>query len=160
MPESTTNRFLSWGDKLWQPIFRHGNLSPVPKSEGPGPAGGVIGAFSLLAINWLVVRVLFRSKRLTRALEGCSTVLVRNGQIDKKALVRESLTHEELLDVIHKQGFEDFHKVHRCELEPNGTFYVEAFDPSAADKRHAELLARLDALSREVAALRVQPATE
>jgi hypothetical protein len=28
--------------------------------------GGVIGAFSLLAINWLVVRVLFRSKRLTR----------------------------------------------------------------------------------------------
>jgi hypothetical protein len=50
--------------------------------------------------------------------------------------------------------------VHRCELEPNGTFYVEAFDPSAADKRHAELLARLDALSREVAALRVQPATE
>ena len=120
----------------------------------------MIGASSLLAINWLVVRVLFRSKRLTRALEGCSTVLVRNGQIDKKALVRESLTHEELLDVIHKQGFEDFHKVHRCELEPNGTFYVEAFDPSAADKRHAELLARLDALSREVAALRVQPATE
>jgi uncharacterized membrane protein YcaP (DUF421 family) len=28
--------------------------------------GGVIGAFSLLAINWLVVRVLFRSQRLTR----------------------------------------------------------------------------------------------
>ena len=46
--------------------------------------GGVIGAFSLLAINWLVVRVLFRSKRLTRALEGRSTVLIRNGQIDRK----------------------------------------------------------------------------
>jgi hypothetical protein len=35
---------------------------------------------------------------------------------------------------------------------------VEAFDPSAADKRHAELLARLEALSREVAALRIHPA--
>src|SRR5258708_25182319 len=32
--------------------------------------GGVIGAFSLLTINWLVVRVLFRSRKLTRALEG------------------------------------------------------------------------------------------
>jgi hypothetical protein len=32
--------------------------------------GGVIGAFSLLAINWLVVRALFRSPRLTRMLEG------------------------------------------------------------------------------------------
>jgi uncharacterized membrane protein YcaP (DUF421 family) len=118
--------------------------------------GGVIGAFSLLAINWLVVRVLFRSKRLTRAIEGRATVLVRNGQIDQRALERESLTREELISVIHRQGFADIHQVHRCELEPNGTFYVEAFDPSAADKRHEELLVRLDALSREVAALRAQ----
>ena len=116
--------------------------------------GGVIGAFSLLAINWLVVRVLFRSKRLTRAFEGRATVLIHNGQIDKKALDREMLTSEELLDVVHKQGFSDLHQVRRCELEPNGTFYVEAFEPSAADKRHAELLERIDALSREVAALR------
>jgi uncharacterized membrane protein YcaP (DUF421 family) len=122
--------------------------------------GGVIGAFGLLAINWLVVRVLFRSPQLTRALEGRSAVLVLNGQVDVKALERESLTREELLSVIHKQGFEDFDKVHKCQLEPNGTFYVEAFDPSAAEKRHDELLARLEALAREVAALRVQPASE
>ena len=95
--------------------------------------------------------MLFRSKRLTRALEGRATLLIRNGQIDKKALERESLTREELLEVIHRQGFETSHQVHRCELEPNGTFYVEAFDPSAADKHHAELLAQIDALSREVA---------
>ena len=119
--------------------------------------GGVIGAFGLLAINWLVVRVLFRSARLTRALEGRSSVLVLNGQVDLKAIERESLTREELLSVIHKQGFEDFRQVHKCQLEPNGTFYVEAFEPSSADKRHAELLGRLEALSREVAALRAQP---
>ena len=120
--------------------------------------GGLIGAFSLLAINWLVVRVLFRSRKLTKVIEGRATVLVSNGQIDQRALQRESLSREELLAVIHRQGFEDFDQVRRCELEPNGTFYVEAFDPSAADKRHAELLARLDALTREVAALRPQPA--
>jgi len=122
--------------------------------------GGVIGAFSLLAINWLVVRVLFRSRRMTRALEGRATVLVHDGQIDRKAMAREALTREELLEVIHRQGFENLHQVRRCELEPNGTFYVEAFDPSAADKRHAELLERIDALSREVAALRAQTASE
>jgi uncharacterized membrane protein YcaP (DUF421 family) len=122
--------------------------------------GGVIGAFSLLAINWIVVRLLFRSKRLTRALEGRATVLVRSGQLDLKALARETLTRQELLDVIHKQGFEGFHQVHRCELEPNGTFYVEPYEPSADENRHTELLARLDALGREVAALRAQPASE
>ena len=120
--------------------------------------GGVIGAFSLLAINWLVVRVLFRSPRLTRMLEGGATVLIRDGQIDRKALQRESLTREELIAVIHKQGFEHLQQVRRCELEPNGSFYVEAFDPSIADKRHGELVAKLDALSREVAALRSQAA--
>jgi uncharacterized membrane protein YcaP (DUF421 family) len=122
-------------------------------------SGGVIGAISLLTINWLVVRVLFRSPRLTRVLEGRPAILVRDGQLDKRALERESLTREELVEVIHRQGFEDFHEVRRCELEPNGTFYVEAFNPSTDDKRHSELLARLDALSREVAALGPQSAS-
>jgi uncharacterized membrane protein YcaP (DUF421 family) len=118
--------------------------------------GGVIGALGLLGINWIVVRVLFRSRRLTRAFEGRPTVLVRNGQVDMKALRREMLSHEELLSVIHRQGFEGFHRVHRCELEPNGTFYVEPFEPTADEKRHEQLMARLDALGREVAALRTQ----
>jgi len=119
--------------------------------------GGVIGAFSLLAINWLVVRVLFRSRKMTRLLEGRPTVLLQNGQIDKRALERESLTREELLEVIHRQGFEDFHDVLRVELEPNGSFYVEAMNPSAAEKHHADVIQRLDALTREVAALRPLP---
>ncbi len=122
--------------------------------EDNSVTGGLIGAFGLLAINWLVVRVLFRSKRLTRVIEGRAAVLIRNGQVDQKALARESLTREELLAVVHRQGFEGFHHVRRCELEPNGTFFIEAFDPSAADKRHAELLARMDALHVEIAKLR------
>ena len=39
--------------------------------------GGLIGAFSLMAINWLVVRMLFRSPALTRTLEGRSVVLFK-----------------------------------------------------------------------------------
>jgi uncharacterized membrane protein YcaP (DUF421 family) len=118
--------------------------------------GGVIGAFGLLAINWLVVRVLFRSPSLTRMFEGRSTVLVRHGQIDRKALAREALTQEELVEVIHRQGFERLSQVKRCELEPNGTFYIEPFEPSATETQHAQLMAKLDALTREVAALRAQ----
>jgi uncharacterized membrane protein YcaP (DUF421 family) len=122
--------------------------------------GGVIGAFALLAINWLVVRGLYRSPRLTRAFEGRSTTLVLNGQIDYKALQRESLSREDLLSAIHRQGFGGLHQVHRCDLEPNGTFYIEAVEPSVAEKHHADLLARLDAMTREIAALRPQSASE
>jgi len=120
--------------------------------------GGIIGAFSLLAINWIVVRFLFHAPKLNRALEGRATVLIRNGHVEGKALEREAITREELIEVVHRQGFEHLHDVHQCVLEPNGTFYVEGREPSVADKHHEELVARLDALSQEVAALRAQPA--
>jgi len=124
--------------------------------EDNSVTGGVVGAIGLLAINWLVVRLLFRSPKLTRLLEGRSITLIKNGQVDAKALERESLTREELIEVIHRQGFEHIHEVRKCDLEPNGTFYLESFDPSSAEKHHAELIAKLDALTVEIAALRTQ----
>jgi uncharacterized membrane protein YcaP (DUF421 family) len=126
--------------------------------EDNSVTGGVIGAFGLLSINWLVVRILYNSPRLTRMFEGSSTVLIRDGKIDEKAVKRETLTKEELAEVIHKQGFEHLGQVRRCELEPNGTFYVEGFEPSSSDKNQAELVKRLDALTKEIVALRAQTA--
>ena len=120
--------------------------------------GGVVGAIGLLGINWLVVRVLFRSKRLTRTLEGRATVLIHNGQLDRHAMDREVLTQTELLDVIHRNGFEHFEQIHRCELEPNGTFFIEGKEPTLSDKHHAELVAMISALQAEVAALKNQQA--
>lgn len=119
-------------------------------------SGGVIGAFALLAINWLVARALFKAPRLTSALEGNSAVLVANGQLDKRAMQRESLTEEELLSVIHKQGFAHLGDVKRVVLEPNGNFFVEGREPNVSETQHVELLARIEELRREIVALRVQ----
>ena len=118
--------------------------------------GGIIGAFGLLAINWLVVRTLYKAPRLNRMLEGRSTVLVHDGKIDGKAMEHERLTREELSDVIHRQGFEHLYQVGKVVLEPNGTFFVEALEPSRGDKQHEDLIARLDALTHEVAGLRAR----
>jgi uncharacterized membrane protein YcaP (DUF421 family) len=118
--------------------------------------GGVIGAIGLLTINWLVVRTLYRAPHVKRAFEGHSTVLVRDGKIDRHAMQHERLTREELIEVIHRQGFEHLHEVGHVELEPNGTFYIEAIEPAKADKQHEELLARVDALTREIAGLRAR----
>jgi uncharacterized membrane protein YcaP (DUF421 family) len=118
--------------------------------------GGVIGAFALLAINWLVARALFKAPRLTSALEGRSAVLVTNGQLDKRAMQRESLTEEELLSVIHKQGFANFRDVKQVVLEPNGNFFIEGREPTAYAIQHNELLAKMEELRGEIAALRAQ----
>ena len=122
--------------------------------EDNSVTGGVIGAFALLAINWLVARTLFKSAKLTSLLEGKSTVLVCDGKIDTRAMKRESLTEEELLSAIHKQGFTHLREVKRVELEPSGTFFVEGLEPSSYEAQHSQIMAKLDALSLEIAALR------
>jgi uncharacterized membrane protein YcaP (DUF421 family) len=119
-------------------------------------SGGVIGAFSLLAINWLLTRVLYRAPKLTAALQGTSTRLISNGKVDAEALRSEALSEMELLSVLHRQGFDSFSEVECCVLEPNGTFFVEARKPSPEDVQIASLLAAVERLSTELRALRTE----
>lgn len=118
--------------------------------------GGVIGVFSLLMINWVVVRLLFRLPRVNDTLEGTETVLVRKGKVDTAALKKETLTELELLTVIHKQGLNDVSEVELCVLEPNGTFYVEAIKPTLDESRLNELKQSIEQLTREVQQMRAQ----
>jgi uncharacterized membrane protein YcaP (DUF421 family) len=117
-------------------------------------SGGLIGAFTLMAVNYLVVRFLFRHRRLDQLLEGKPTVLVEDGRVRKHALAKELLTRSELMTVLHRQGFSKVSDVERCILEPGGGVYIQSKQPPPDERKHAELLAKLDELSRRVAALR------
>jgi len=122
--------------------------------------GGIIGAFSLLAINWIVVRLLFRAPKLTSTFEGRQTVLIRHGVVDEEALKRETLTREELLSVLHKQNVDHFSEVEKCVLEPNGNFYVETVKPSAQEVNFKALTAQIAALSEELKQIRADLAAK
>ena len=117
-------------------------------------SGGIIGAFSLLAINWLLMRFLFYAPGLNTALQGKAHTLITNGAVDMKALKDETLTEEELLSVLHKQGFDTYDEVRKCVLEPNGTFYIEARKPTGEESDIRTLIAEVQRLSDEVTALR------
>jgi uncharacterized membrane protein YcaP (DUF421 family) len=119
-------------------------------------SGGIVGALTLLSINWLVVRLLYSSPRLERLIEGVDQTLILNGVIDRAALKKEVLSEEELLAVIHRQGYDDFDEVQLCSIGPNGSFYVRGRQPSQEDDRHSAVLARLDELSRELRELKAR----
>ena len=119
--------------------------------------GGLVGAFSLMAVNYLVVRFLFKHRRLDQVVEGKPTVLIQGGRVLRRALAKELLTESELATVLHRQGFERLEEVQQCTLEPGGTFSIEGKTPPLEESRHAELLARLDQLSRQVGELRLGP---
>jgi uncharacterized membrane protein YcaP (DUF421 family) len=117
-------------------------------------SGGLIGAFALMSVNYLVVRFLFKHRRLDQILEGKPAVLIEDGEIKKRALAKELLTRSELMTVLHRQGFTKVADVHRCVIEPGGGFYIQGKEPPTSDRQHAELLAKLDALTQQVAELR------
>jgi uncharacterized membrane protein YcaP (DUF421 family) len=122
-------------------------------------SGGVIGAFSLLAINWALMWVLYRTPKLNAALEGQPTTLITGGVIDYAALKSQSLTEIELTSALNKNGVSSADEVETCVLEPNGTFYVKGKTPSMEQVERGELMAMLEGLTDEVRSLRRQVET-
>jgi uncharacterized membrane protein YcaP (DUF421 family) len=117
--------------------------------------GGIIGAATLLLTNYLVVRFLYRHEKLDRLVEGEACPLIEKGKVLDNQLTREVLTLEELKSAAHKQGFGGLHEIETATLEPSGTISFTAKKPAPDETRHQELLARIDHLAREVAALRL-----
>ncbi|HEV3139020.1 MAG TPA: YetF domain-containing protein [Vicinamibacterales bacterium] len=116
--------------------------------------GGIIGAATLLGVNYMVVRFLFDHEKLDRLVEGDADVLINNGVIDDKRLRKELITRAELESAAHKQGFSSVDEIDRAILEPGGTICFFAKKPTPESERHAELLTRLDRLTAAVEAMR------
>jgi uncharacterized membrane protein YcaP (DUF421 family) len=113
-------------------------------------SGGLIGALALLGVNYLVVRFLFRHRRLDQWFEGKPTVLIEKRHIVKKALAKELLSMAELVTVLHRQGFDSLKDVDKCVLEPGGTFYVQRKSPPVDEVEHAEVMQRLGEVSQKL----------
>ncbi len=122
--------------------------------EDNSVTGGLLGAFTLFAVNYLVVRFLFKHRRLDEIMEGTPTVLIKNGELQRKDLAKELLNESELLSVAHRQGFANLNEINTCRLEPGGIFYFDPKEPRSEEKRHAEVMARLGELSRQMDDLR------
>ncbi|HKB80450.1 MAG TPA: YetF domain-containing protein [Thermoanaerobaculia bacterium] len=121
-------------------------------------AGGLIGAFTLLFVNYLVVRFLFRHRRLDQIVEGRPTVLVRDGRVCKDQLARELISVHELQVIIRRQGFAGLHEVESCILEPGGAVVIKRKIPSTEETQHAELVGGLEEIKRMIARIEAKVA--
>ena len=108
----------------------------------------------LLVINYLVVRFLYNHEKLDRLIEGECAVLIEDGEVKHDRLKKELITHAELEAAAHKQGFGSLDDIDRAILDPGGIVSFVARKPSADDTRHGELLARLDNMAAQIAALK------
>ena len=113
--------------------------------------GGLIGAFSLLAFNYLVVRYLFQHRRVDQILEKTHRLCWwTKARYCARDWPRSCLVNPSLHAVCHRQGFGTIGEVDSCVLEPGGTFSVQGKKPSSEEAFRADVLQRLEALGKRL----------
>jgi len=117
-------------------------------------SGGLLGATSLLTVNYLTVRFLYKHKNLDQLVEGKADVLIEGGKVRPEHLKKELITTAQLEAAARKQGFSSLSEVDQCILEPGGTLSFIGKKPDVDVLRHKELLDRIDRLKEELALLR------
>jgi uncharacterized membrane protein YcaP (DUF421 family) len=94
--------------------------------------GGVIGAGTLFAANYLFVRLTFRSARARRLLEGKPVILVEGGVVDRDELRRQAIAESDLLSLALERGFPRLQEVGLVVLETNG--HIAMLSDKAAEQ--------------------------
>ena len=122
--------------------------------EDNSVVGGMIGAFALCACNYVVVRFMFKHRRLDQLIAGTPTVLIENGKVCRKGMAKEMLNEIELTTMAHRQGFSALDEIESCILEPGGTFFIQGKKPRGVDRRQQELTEKIAALTRQIEELK------
>jgi len=101
-----------------------------------------------------VVRFLYSHKKLDQVVEGKADVLIEGGRVRTQHLKGELITMTQLEAAARKQGFSSLAEVDQCILEPGRTLSFIGKKPDVEDRRHRELLDRIDHLNDEITLLR------
>jgi uncharacterized membrane protein YcaP (DUF421 family) len=101
--------------------------------------GGLVGAATLFGANYLFARLVFRSRRASRILEGTPTILLEHGRLHERALRSEAIRVEELHAAALERGFNALADVDLIVLEPNGHLAIMGRDAAGTWRsRHAD----------------------
>ncbi len=87
-------------------------------------SGGIVAAGTLLVLNYLLSRLVFRNRRLRRLVVGTPTILVQDGQLIQKNLKSENITPDELLQALREHGVPSPQVVGLAVLEIDGSISV------------------------------------
>src|SRR5215475_2949061 len=88
--------------------------------------GGMISAAVLIALNFGVGALTYRSKKLEGLIEGRPQVLIHNGVLFDEVVAKSRLTHHELNAALRRGGCGCVDEVHAAILENNGDITVIA----------------------------------
>lgn len=100
--------------------------------------GGLVAAATLLVVNLLVTRFVWRNRRLRKFVEGTPTMLIHNGKLLEPNLERERISLDDLHEVMRERGIDCVADVGLAVIEVDGTISILKTDelPKAHRTHH------------------------
>lgn len=86
--------------------------------------GGLISAVTLVSLNYIVIRLTFKSQKIERIIDGLPQILIRDGIVYENVLSDTGITHDELYGALRQNGCNNKDQVHLAILETNGSISV------------------------------------
>lgn len=90
--------------------------------------GGLLAAFVLFVLNFIVKKVMFKNERFRKFIEQNPEILVHNGKANFKMLAKLDISSEELNEAMREHGIEYIKDVKLAMLEVDGNISIISGD--------------------------------
>lgn len=110
--------------------------------------GGVLAAGTLFILNFILEEVLYKSKTISKFIQGEPLMLIYDGKVNVEHLKKAKISDDELEAAVREHGVKDFSEVDLAVLERDGNISVLShnYTKKTIRKRRAHRI-----FSREVA---------
>jgi len=86
--------------------------------------GGLAAATVLFAINFVLKKLMYKSRKFSDFMQEKPEILIHNGILDFKTLSKLNITSDELREAIREHGIEKFSSVKLAMLEIDGNISI------------------------------------
>lgn len=86
--------------------------------------GGLLSAFVLFMVNFVLKKIMFRNKKIRQIVEGKPEILVKDGVVNFEKMKQLDITIDELEETVREHGIESVSEVKLAMLEVDGNVSV------------------------------------
>lgn len=109
---------LSLGDLVLIILIGEAIGSLIPQENAFLSA--VVCVLTLTLMNFIIERIVYRSKFLKKFLEGSPVIIIKDGKIKHDKMKTEKLTREDLEEALRQKGIKDIKNIEKAVLETDG----------------------------------------
>lgn len=98
--------------------------------------GGLVAALVLFVLNFILKKIMYRSKVITQLVQDKPEILIHDGKIDFKTLAKLEISSDELDEVIREHGVETYKEVKLAMMEIDGNISIISGDKNLKQTHH------------------------